>query len=144
MIAMIEQIHWSHSIGINLPHHRDFERVAEKTWKEFVNRLSRMLKAKPERMLWFATFEHGPSGSNPHLHALIGGPSRALNEHEMQASCVSIKQAMQVPRIMAEGFENGPNAISYLFKERESSLDDDRWPMPSPNIPETLRRRRRM
>lgn len=148
MVAMLEKVHWSHCIGINLLHKkrsvRAMENAAEKTWREFVNRLSRMLRVNPKRMLWLAAFELGSSGFNPHLHALIGGPSRALSERELQAWCDNTKQAMQLSRIKVDGYVNGPNAIAYLFKERETSLDDDRWPMLSPNIPEMIRRRGRM
>jgi hypothetical protein len=141
-IAMLERIHWSHIVGINLPHCCKGDRMAEKTGKEFLNRLSRMLRVKPKRMLWVLAFEQGTSGRNPHLHALIGGPSRALSKEVILTACDAIARDMELPRIIAGRYEKRPNAISYLFKERESPLDDGRWPMHSPNLSETLRRGR--
>jgi len=139
---MLRRIQWSHFIGINLPHNGSSDRAAEKKVREFINRLSRVLKTKPELMFWLAAYEFAPSGFNPHLHMQIGGPSRALNERQMQVECDIIARKMHLPRIRVEGYEDRPNAVQYLFKDRETPLDDDRWPISSPNIRDALRRGR--
>lgn len=140
---MLKRIKWSHFLGINLPHNKAGDRYAEKVWKEFANRLSRKLRVKPCRLIWLVTYELAPSGFNTHLHAQISGPSKAVDEREMQAMCGVLAREMRLPLVKAWRYdETRPNAIRYLFKERETSLDDDRWPMFSPNIPEILRRGR--
>ena len=146
-IHQLGRIRWSYFITVLLPHEQGIENRAERIWNGFRGRFAKQHGIDPRLLLWLVAFERGRSEANPHLHALIGGSQWAATPEKISSSCEKIARRMELRGVDVRLYEDRPNAIQYLFKERDAhrvrhASDDGRWPICSPNLSDTLRRGR--
>lgn len=144
-IWMIGQVKWDFFVTIPLPHRVGI--AAEKAlriWGGFRGDLCSRLEIDSWRLLWAAALEFGPSGKNPHLHALISGPLRGIDPQLFTQICEEIGKRMNLPRIVASRYDSRRDAASYICKEANRSsargTSDGRWPMISDSTQRALRR----
>jgi len=99
---------------------------------------------KPKKLMSLAAFELGPSGNNPHLHALIGGLPRNLGTKDLDRILGEMAKSLSITNVQVARYDDRLGAVPYLFKEVNYSMrvrhDDGRWPMVSENVYQALRR----
>jgi len=91
-----------------------------------------------------ATFELGPSGGNPHLHAVISGLPRNLSVKDLDRILREMAESLSITNVQVVRYKDGLGAVPYLFKEVNYSTqvrpNDGCWPMVSENVYEAIRR----
>ncbi|RYD85074.1 MAG: hypothetical protein EOP84_03650 [Verrucomicrobiaceae bacterium] len=146
-IEVIDKVHWLYFVTIPLPHKRGLKSdTAIRIWNGFRGRFCKLINHSPKELLWVVCLETGPSGGNPHLHALIGGRPAIFNGADILQTIKEIESEMELPSINVLVYEGRRNAASYICKElsrseKDAAALDGYWPIISDSVWRTLARR---
>jgi len=145
MIYVLRKIYWDFFITVPLPHQRGMETRANHIWHAFRGKLAEHFDVRRDRMIWVCTLEYGPSGTNPHLHALISGEPRNVTLEKFTNACIECARRMKIPKkVDVQIYDEERDVIPYIFKERLNPSDGTCWPILSPNCWPVIRRNRQM
>ena len=145
-IEVIEKVHWLYFITIPLPHRRGLKSdTAIRIWNGFRGRFCKSINHSPKELLSVACLEAGPSGGNPHLHALLGGRPAIFKGADILQTIQEIGSKMRLPSINVLVYERRRDAASYICKElgkseKDAATLDGYWPIISDSVWRTLAR----